>query len=97
MELLKALPFLYLGAVNILGFSIMGIDKKRAVRGAWRIPETTLFLYALIGGSIGSILGMRVFHHKTKHWYFVWGMPLILILQIIIGIWIYKIVSIPTL
>ena len=97
MELFKALPLLYLGAVNILGFSIMGIDKKRAVRGAWRIPETTLFLYALIGGSIGSILGMRVFHHKTKHWYFVWGMPLILILQIIIGIWIYKIVSIPTL
>ena len=97
MELFKTLPFLYLGAVNILGFSIMGIDKKRAVRGAWRIPETTLFLYALIGGSIGSILGMRVFHHKTKHWYFVWGMPLILILQIIIGIWIYKIVSIPTL
>ena len=82
MELFKALPLLYLGAVNILGFSIMGIDKKRAVRGAWRIPETTLFLYALIGGSIGSILGMRVFHHKTKHWYFVWGMPLILILDL---------------
>ncbi len=94
MGFLRALPFLYLGAVNIVGFFIMGIDKKRAVRGAWRIPEATLFFCALLGGSLGSILGMRFFHHKTRHWYFVWGMPLILTAQILLGIWICKILSI---
>lgn len=73
----------YLALINILGFAIMGIDKSRAARRHWRIPESTLFIIALIGGSIGSILGMKVFHHKTRHWYFVFGMPAILILQII--------------
>lgn len=73
---------LYLGIVNLTAFLLMGIDKKRAVRGAWRISEAALFLSALLGGSIGSILGMRIFHHKTKHWYFVWGMPAILLLQL---------------
>lgn len=74
----------YLVVINILGFTMMGIDKSRAVRRHWRIPESTLFIVALIGGSIGSIIGMRVFHHKTRHWYFVFGMPAILILQIAI-------------
>ena len=60
----------------------MGIDKNRARRKAWRIPESTLFLLAIIGGSIGSIAGMYTFHHKTLHPPFVWGMPAILILQI---------------
>ena len=73
----------YLALINILGFATMGIDKSRAARRHWRIPESTLFIIALIGGSIGSILGMKVFHHKTRHWYFVFGMPAILILQII--------------
>ena len=67
--------------VNIAGFAAMGIDKSRARRKAWRIPESTLFLIALLGGSIGSLLGMYGFRHKTRHWYFVWGMPAILILQ----------------
>lgn len=62
----------------------MGIDKEKAKRGSWRIPEKTLFLLAIIGGSIGSIIGMQVFRHKTKHWYFVWGMPAILVLQIVV-------------
>ncbi len=74
----------YLLVVNIVGFAMMGIDKKRAIRGAWRISEASLFLAAIIGGSIGSILGMQTFRHKTKHWYFKYGMPAILILQIII-------------
>jgi len=73
---------LYLVIVNLLGFSMMGIDKKRARRRAFRIPEATLFIVAAIGGSIGSILGMYTFRHKTQHWYFVWGMPAILFLQI---------------
>ena len=73
---------IYLIIINIVGFSLMGIDKKKAKSHAWRIPEATLFIVAAIGGSIGSILGMQVFRHKTQHWYFVWGMPAILVLQI---------------
>ncbi len=68
--------------MNLAGFAVMGIDKRKAVKRLWRIPEYVLFVIAIIGGSIGSIIGMRVFHHKTRHWYFVFGMPLILILQI---------------
>ncbi len=75
---------IYLAVVNLLGFLFMGIDKWKAVNHAWRIPEASLFLIALIGGSIGSILGMQLFRHKTKHWYFVWGMPAILVCQILL-------------
>ena len=60
----------------------MGTDKRKAKRNAFRTPESVLFILALMGGSIGSILGMYIFRHKTKHWYFVVGMPLILIAQI---------------
>lgn len=74
--------YLYVIIINITGFALMGIDKSKARRKAWRIPEARLFLAALLGGSVGSIAGMYVFRHKTKHWYFVWGMPAILILQI---------------
>lgn len=80
---------IYLLITNIAGFSVMGIDKNKAIQGRWRIPEKTLFLFSLIGGSIGTWLGMYVFHHKTKHWYFVIGMPLILVLQLIIGIYLF--------
>ncbi|HAB61996.1 MAG TPA: DUF1294 domain-containing protein [Lachnospiraceae bacterium] len=72
---------IYLVVMNIIGFTIMGIDKSRAKRGAWRIPEKTLFLIAILGGSIGSILGMKQFRHKTKHKTFTIGMPAILIVQ----------------
>ncbi len=75
---------LYLLAVNLVGFAAMGIDKFKAKNHAWRIPEATLFFIAIIGGSIGSIAGMRVFHHKTKHKSFVFGMPAILFLQILL-------------
>ena len=70
--------------VNGLGFSIMGIDKQKAKRHQWRISEKTLFMVSLLGGSIGTLVGMYFFHHKTKHWYFVFGMPLILIVQSIL-------------
>ena len=72
---------LYLVAVNLAAFVLMGADKRRAKRGAWRISERALFLPALLGGALGGTLGMRVFRHKTKHWYFRWGFPLLLILQ----------------
>ncbi|MBO5144005.1 MAG: DUF1294 domain-containing protein [Lachnospiraceae bacterium] len=81
---------MYLAVINLTGFAMMGIDKRKAVKKLWRIPESTLFIIAIIGGSIGSIIGMRVFHHKTRHWYFVYGMPLILILQVLLVIVIIK-------
>ncbi len=71
----------YLVIVNFLGFAVMGIDKKRAIRGAWRISEASLFLTALVGGSLGCTLGMHYFHHKTKHWYFRYGMPAIFLAE----------------
>jgi uncharacterized membrane protein YsdA (DUF1294 family) len=72
----------YFAAVNITGLCLMGLDKYKAKKQAWRIPESTLFIMAIIGGSIGCILGMYAFRHKTRHWYFVYGMPAILLLQI---------------
>ena len=74
--------YLYLILVNLVGFSMMGIDKAKAKRRAWRIAEKKLFLCALLGGSMGAWVGMYVFRHKTKHWYFVIGMPLICIVQL---------------
>jgi len=70
--------------MNIVAFCAMGIDKRKAKKRAWRIPEATLFILAAVGGSIGSIAGMYTFRHKTKHRSFVWGMPAILIAQIIL-------------
>lgn len=78
----------YLIAINIAAFCLMGMDKRRAKRHLWRISEKTLFLPALLGGSLGGILGMHLFRHKTKHWYFKYGLPGILILQIAAGLWI---------
>ncbi|MBD5490604.1 MAG: DUF1294 domain-containing protein [Lachnospiraceae bacterium] len=75
---------LYVAAVNVISFLMMGIDKRKAVKRAFRIPESTLFVLAIIGGSIGSIIGMHLFRHKTRHWYFLYGMPVILALQIIL-------------
>ncbi|MFB7141730.1 MULTISPECIES: DUF1294 domain-containing protein [unclassified Bacillus (in: firmicutes)] len=74
----------YLVIVSIVSFAIMGIDKSRAKRKAWRIPERILFLFAIIGGSIGSILGMYYFRHKTKHPKFVFGYWIILFIQFVI-------------
>ena len=73
---------LYLAIVNLAGLIVMGIDKLRARKRAWRIPESTLFVIALIGGSLGTTIGMHLFHHKTLHWYFLFGMPAILVIQI---------------
>ena len=79
---------LYLILINLAAWGLMGADKYRARKHAWRIPERTLFAVALLGGSLGAILGMYLWHHKTKHWYFVIGMPLILVTQILVYVWI---------
>lgn len=73
--------WLFLILMNILSFSLMGMDKRRARQGRWRVRESTLFLCAALFGALGGTLGMRFFHHKTKHWYFKWGFPLLLIVQ----------------
>ena len=78
----------YLAAINLATFIVSGADKRRARKGKWRVPEKTLFLLPLLGGSVGALLGMRVFHHKTRHWYFVWGIPAILLAQIALAVWL---------
>ena len=72
----------YLLVINLIGYIIMGVDKKRAIRGAWRISEASLFMVALLGGALGCTLAMNHFRHKTKHWYFKYGMPAIFAVQI---------------
>ena len=79
----------YLVVVNLLNFIFFWNDKRRSKKEAWRIPEKTLIGLCLIGGSIGGFLGMRVFHHKTKHFLFAWGIPIILILQIGLGLLVF--------
>ncbi len=73
---------IYILVLNVMGYALMGIDKARAKKRGFRIPEATLFVVALIGGSIGTIAGMLFFRHKTRKWYFVYGLPVILLLQI---------------
>lgn len=80
----------YLVSMNAIGFAIMGIDKYKARKNLWRIPEATLFIIAIIGGSIGSIIGMYTFRHKTRHLTFVIGMPAILIIQILLIVLLIK-------
>ena len=68
--------------MNLLAFALMGIDKAKAKAGAWRIPEKTLFLVTALFGGLGGTLGMNVFRHKTKHWYFKFGFPALLVIQL---------------
>ncbi len=77
---------IYLILINIAGLAVMGIDKRRAIRGAWRVPEKTFFILAAAGGSVGTFAGMYLFHHKTKHWYFVVFIPVIMAVQIMAAI-----------
>lgn len=77
---------LYLALVNFVSFYLMGSDKKKAINRKRRTPEKTLFLWGIIGGSIGSILGMKTFRHKTRHLSFTLGMPLIFLVETTIAI-----------
>ena len=74
----------YLIVINIVTFLVYGMDKLKAKQGSWRISEATLLILAIIGGSIGALLGMKVWRHKTQHKKFKYGLPLILIIQIIL-------------
>lgn len=78
------LLLIYFGAINLISFQTMRLDKKKARRGEWRTPESVLFLQAIIGGSIGSILAMNLFHHKTRKTSFRIGMPVILLVQLLL-------------
>ena len=79
---------IYLVVMNVLGVAVMWLDKKRARLHRWRIPEKVLFGVSLLGGSAGTWAGMYLFRHKTKHWYFVVGMPLILVCQAALAIYL---------
>ena len=81
---------LLLAAVNLLAFVLYGVDKLKAKKGAWRIPEATLLLVAFLGGSVGAFLGMEIFRHKTKHAKFKILVPLFLILHIALAIYMFK-------
>ena len=94
--IVRIIIILYLIVINLVGFCMMGVDKRRARKGKWRVKEAALFLAAVIGGSLGSWLGMYVFRHKTRHWYFVVGMPLILVLQVILVLFLlYRTGNLP--
>ena len=81
---------IYLFLMNIAGFAAMGIDKCKAKTHAWRIPEKTLFGLSLLGGSAGTWAGMYAFRHKTKHWYFRFGLPAITLVQILLLFLFFK-------
>ena len=79
---------IYLAVMNVIGVAVMWSDKRRARLHRWRIPEKVLFWVSLLGGSVGTWAGMYLFRHKTKHWYFVVGMPLILVCQAALAIYL---------
>lgn len=78
---MEKIILIYLAIINLITFITYGIDKLKAKKHLWRIPESTLLLLAIVGGSVGAILGMKVWHHKTLHKKFKYGIPAILILQ----------------
>ena len=82
----------YLFAINIVSFFLYGIDKYKAKKNKWRIPEATLLMIAVIGGSIGAWVGMRLWHHKTMHKKFKYGIPLIIIMQIALVAYLHTII-----
>lgn len=79
---INVLLIYYLLGINAMTFALYGIDKFKSKKGWWRIPENTLLMLAVIGGSMGALCGIRLFHHKTKHKKFYLGVPILLVLQI---------------
>ena len=84
---------IWLVLINVVTFLVFGLDKWKAKRkvkkeSVRRVPEKTLFLLAVIGGSVGAWAGMYTFRHKTRHWYFVWGIPAILLAQVALAVWL---------
>ena len=82
---------IYLLFINVITFFTYGIDKWKAKRSKWRIPESTLLMMAVMGGSIGAWLGMKVWHHKTMHKKFKYGVPVILLVQVVIGVYLFNV------
>lgn len=94
MQWLMGIAGIYLVCINVVAFALMGIDKRRAKKGAWRIAERTLFLPVVLLGSIGGTAGMFVFHHKTRHWYFRYGFPAMLVVQVaLLGAGLYLVMA----
>ena len=85
---ISSLLILYLITINVVTFLLYGIDKWKAKRARWRIPESVLLGMAAIGGSVGAWLGMRVWHHKTQHTKFRYGVPAMLVAQVAVLVWI---------
>lgn len=77
-------------AVNLVSFALYGLDKLKAKKGLWRIRESTLLIVAALGGSVGALLGMEVFRHKTKHWQFKILVPVFLAAHVALGVWLVK-------
>lgn len=75
----------YLVIMNLTGFILMGADKSKARKNKWRIPEKTFFIVSILGGSLGTWLGMYAFRHKTRHWYFAVFMPFIFVVHVVIA------------
>lgn len=86
--MIKAILF-FIVLINVIGFTVIGIDKNRAVKRKWRIREKDFFYITILGGGIGVYTGMRFYRHKTKHRLFMWGIPAIMILQICIFYFAY--------
>ena len=87
-EQLPLFAALWLLLWSVILFVTMGADKRRARRAAFRVPEKTLFLLALLGGAPGGLLGMELFRHKTRHWTFVWGFRILTLLQLAGLLWL---------
>ncbi|NLI92315.1 MAG: DUF1294 domain-containing protein [Peptococcaceae bacterium] len=83
-------PFIYLLVINLAGFFTIGLDKSKARKDRWRIPERRFFILAFFGGSLGVYLGMHLFRHKTQHVKFTVGIPLMIILNIFCGYFILR-------
>lgn len=89
MDITQGLVGCCLTVVNAVAFIVYGIDKYRARNGKWRIPEATLLMLAVVGGSVGAWLGMKAWHHKIRHRKFRYGVPAILLLQIVVATLLY--------
>lgn len=87
--MLKKAIIIYILVINVFAFIIMGLDKEKAKKNRWRIKENTMFMTAFLGGAAGVLSGMKIFHHKTKKSAFEFGIPILLILNIVIFIYIY--------
>lgn len=85
-QIIVQIALVYLGVMSLIGFLVMGVDKRKAIRKAWRIPERNLILISFLGGGIGSFLGMLIFRHKTKHLKFKLLLPLTTIIYVYVTV-----------